>query len=207
MSRHAEILIVSGLPRSGTSLMMQMLDRGGIPAVTDEVRAADRDNPRGYFEFERVKQTKRDSSWLPELAEARSSRWYRSCCMICPTPSGIELSSCNANSMKSLNRKKRCSRVWIVPPHRETPCAAAFSLHLERLFAWLPEQEHMRVLRVSYNDLIADPDGHVAQIARFLDDRPSIADMLSAIDPSLYRNRKSADALRATNPMRRGNNA
>ncbi len=59
-----EIIIVSGLPRSGTSLMMQMLDRGGIPVVTDQVRVADDDNPRGYYEFEAVKRTKQDSSWL-----------------------------------------------------------------------------------------------------------------------------------------------
>src|SRR6516164_9587680 len=62
-----EIIIVSGLPRSGTSLMMQMLDKGGIPVVTDHVRTADADNPRGYYELERVKAIKRDASWLPEL--------------------------------------------------------------------------------------------------------------------------------------------
>src|SRR5262245_20267166 len=65
MSLSNEIIVVSGLPRSGTSLMMQMLDRGGIPAVTDRLRAADEDNPRGYYEFEAVKRTKQDASWLP----------------------------------------------------------------------------------------------------------------------------------------------
>ena len=60
-----EIIIVSGLPRSGTSLMMQMLDQGGITVVTDHVRTADTDNPRGYYELERVKTIKRDVSWLP----------------------------------------------------------------------------------------------------------------------------------------------
>ena len=66
MSLTSEIIIVSGLPRSGTSLMMQMLHQGGIPVVTDEIRTADTDNPRGYYEFERVKKTKEDSSWLPD---------------------------------------------------------------------------------------------------------------------------------------------
>src|SRR5215468_203263 len=65
MVMSSEIIIVSGLPRSGTSLMMQMLHAGGIRVLTDGERAADTDNPRGYFEFERVKQTKRDPSWLP----------------------------------------------------------------------------------------------------------------------------------------------
>jgi hypothetical protein len=61
-----EIIIVSGLPRSGTSLMMQMLEGGGVPAVTDNVRAADVDNPRGYYEFEKVKRIREDASWLAE---------------------------------------------------------------------------------------------------------------------------------------------
>ena len=60
-----QIIIVSGLPRSGTSLMMQMLDNGGIPVVTDNIRTADTDNPRGYYEFEQVKKIKEDVSWLP----------------------------------------------------------------------------------------------------------------------------------------------
>src|SRR6516165_1289807 len=61
----SEIVIVSGLPRSGTSLMMQMLDHGGVPVVTDHIRSADTDNPKGYYEFEQVKTIKRDTSWLP----------------------------------------------------------------------------------------------------------------------------------------------
>src|ERR1700733_14732395 len=60
-----EIVIVSGLPRSGTSLMMQMLDLGGMEVVTDKIRTADTDNPRGYYEFEQVKKIKADASWLP----------------------------------------------------------------------------------------------------------------------------------------------
>src|SRR5262245_3326165 len=58
------ITIVSGLPRSGTSLMMQIIKAGGLPALTDEVRAEDEDNPRGYLEFERVKKLRQDQAWL-----------------------------------------------------------------------------------------------------------------------------------------------
>src|SRR6516165_3287109 len=61
----SEIIIVSGLPRSGTSLMMQMLDQGGLPVVTDNIRSADTYNPRGYYEYEQVKKIKQDASWRP----------------------------------------------------------------------------------------------------------------------------------------------
>src|SRR5436309_1023033 len=67
MSGDPAIIVVSGLPRSGTSLLMQMLEHGGIEVVTDQVRTADPDNPRGYYEFERVKRLKQDASWLPQM--------------------------------------------------------------------------------------------------------------------------------------------
>ena len=60
------ITIVSGLPRSGTSMMMSMLQAGGMDLLTDNERKADIDNPRGYFEFERVKKVKEDPSWLKD---------------------------------------------------------------------------------------------------------------------------------------------
>ena len=60
------ITIVSGLPRSGTSMMMQILEAGGIPILTDNIRKFDEDNPKGYYEFEPVKKTKNDPSWVPK---------------------------------------------------------------------------------------------------------------------------------------------
>src|SRR5262249_21630494 len=63
----AEIIIVSGLPRSGTSLMMQLLDAGGCEGGTANLRTADTDNPPGHYEFEKVKQVKRDASWLADI--------------------------------------------------------------------------------------------------------------------------------------------
>src|SRR5438132_3246059 len=67
LAMDSAIIIVSGLPRSGTSLMMQMLDKGGVEVVTDHVRTPDIDNPRGYYEFEKAKKIKEDASWLPEM--------------------------------------------------------------------------------------------------------------------------------------------
>ena len=60
------ITIVSGLPRSGTSMMMKMLEAGGMELLTDEIRTADADNPKGYYEFERVKQIELDAEWLED---------------------------------------------------------------------------------------------------------------------------------------------
>src|SRR5215207_9218271 len=59
------VVIVSGLPRSGTSMMMRMLAEGGLPVLTDELRGADDDNPQGYLELEVVRQLKEGNvRWL-----------------------------------------------------------------------------------------------------------------------------------------------
>jgi hypothetical protein len=64
--KNETITIVSGLPRSGTSMMMKMLEAGGLEPLTDNIRTADEDNPKGYFEFERVKQIENDKAWLED---------------------------------------------------------------------------------------------------------------------------------------------
>ena len=66
MNDVSSITVVSGLPRSGTSLLMQMLRAGGVPILSDQVRAEDANNPRGYLEFEPVKRLARDASWIPQ---------------------------------------------------------------------------------------------------------------------------------------------
>src|SRR5262245_30589474 len=60
------VTIVSGLPRSGTSMMMKMLEAGGLDPVTDNIRTADEDNPKGYYELEKVMELKNDKSWVPD---------------------------------------------------------------------------------------------------------------------------------------------
>jgi len=68
------ITIVAGLPRSGTSMMMQAIEAGGIPALTDGIREKDVDNPKGYYEFEAVKKTRADSSWVSEAEGKRNGK-------------------------------------------------------------------------------------------------------------------------------------
>ena len=60
------ITIVTGLPRSGTSLMMQMLAAAGVPVLSDGARKADADNPHGYLEDARVMALHSNASWLGE---------------------------------------------------------------------------------------------------------------------------------------------
>src|SRR5687767_1046860 len=71
------ITVVSGLPRSGTSMMMRMLEAGGIPVLIDNVRQPDEDNPAGYYEFEQVKQVRDNTQWLPSARGKTVKMVYR----------------------------------------------------------------------------------------------------------------------------------
>ncbi len=188
----AEIIIVSGLPRSGTSLMMQMLASGGLQAVTDNVRTADTDNPRGYYELEKVKKIKDDASWLPEtrgkvfkmvsqlLFDLPSTERYRIVFM------ERDLDEMLDSQEAMLQRRARAAG-----PREEIK--RAFERHLERLREWLVDQPNMEVLYVKYSDLIKGPEEQSRRVSEFLSGKTDPHAMAAAVDPSLYRNRKPGD--------------
>jgi hypothetical protein len=185
-----EIVIVSGLPRSGTSLMMQMLANGGMEAVTDNLRTADTDNPRGYYEFERVKKIKEDKSWLPQvrgkvvkmvsqlLYDLPASERYR---IIFMERDLDEMLISQEKMLERLGRK--------AAPREEIK--RAFTQHLKRLYQWLEKQENMDVLRVSYNTLLQQPEEQARLVREFLKDGVDLERMVSTVDHGLYRNRKT----------------
>jgi hypothetical protein len=185
-----EIIIVSGLPRSGTSLMMQMLDRGGIPVVTDQLRTADTDNPRGYYEYERVKQTKQDASWLP-AARGKAVKMVSQLLYDLPPTERYRILFMERDLDEVLqSQEKMLARLGRnAAPHERMK--RAFTLHLDRLHNWLRGQPHMQVLCVRYADLVADPHGQAERVRDFLGCRPVPGGMATAVDPSLYRNRRT----------------
>jgi hypothetical protein len=188
MSQDSEIIVVSGLPRSGTSLMMQMLDRGGIPAVTDHARTADEDNPRGYFEFEAVKRTKQDASWLP-AARGKAVKLVSSLLYDLPATETYRILFMQRDLDEVLESQEKMLARLGKPAAPRDRMRSAFRVHLDRLYQWLPQQPHMQTLMVHYNRLLGDPPAEVSSIAQFLGGRATAESMLSAIDPSLYRNR------------------
>ncbi len=189
----SEIIIVSGLPRSGTSLMMQMLQQGGITAVTDEIRAADTDNPRGYYEFERVKKTKEDPSWLPD-ARGKVVKMVSSLLYDLPATETYRIIFMRRDLDEVLeSQEKMLARLSRTAAPRNQ-MKKSFSVHLDRLFHWFPAQPHIKLLEVSYNDLLYSPELEICRVSEFLDHVPSASQMLAAIDFSLYRNRNATPA-------------
>jgi hypothetical protein len=187
------ITIVSGLPRSGTSLMMQMLAAGGISPLTDNLRTPDDSNPRGYFEFEPVKRLRADQSWL---AEARGKAvkiihllmrelpvdgrfQYRVLLMRRP----IEEVLSSQRSMLARQGKSSADPAVL---------AKVYATQLAQLEAWLAANPCFAVLQVEHRRLIGRPAEVAGEIAQFLGGELDAAAMVSAVDPTLYRERQSA---------------
>lgn len=184
------IVVISGLPRSGTSMMMKMLQAGGLEIVTDEFRAADDDNPNGYFEFERVKQmTAGDRTWLDEvggkvvkvisalLEHLPSDRSYKVIFM------EREIKEVLASQKKMLNHRGETSTI----PDEEM--AEQYRTHLKAVKPWLARQPHMDVLYVGYNLMMSDPEPLCRRVIEFLATPLDLEKMQKVPNTKLYRNR------------------
>jgi hypothetical protein len=190
---HPEIIIVSGLPRSGTSLMMQMLASGGVEVVTDAIRSADTDNPRGYFEFERVKKIKEDKSWLPAV-RGKAVKMVSQLLYDLPADERYRILFMERDLDETLVSQEKMLQRLNRPAAPREQIRHAYLLHLERLHAWLERQTNLAVLRVRYNDLVEQPHDQARRVSEFLCGAADVEDMVRAVDASLYRNRKTPTA-------------
>ncbi len=190
------IVVVSGLPRSGTSMMMKMLEAGGLPLLTDHQRAPDEDNPKGYYEFERVKRLPHgDTEWLSQ-AKGKAVKVISALLEYLPSNYRYKIIFMNRDLQEVLasQRKMLVRRGEDPDKVSDEELARLFTRHLHKVKAWLRSQPHMEVLEVNYNALIADPIPHVQRVNRFLGGWLDEDAMLQVVDPNLYRNRMRESA-------------
>jgi len=185
------VTVVAGLPRSGTSMMMQMLAAGGMPVLGDNIRQADEDNLRGYYEFEPVKRTKDDASWL---ADARGHVVKMVYALLVDLPADYEyrvvfmhrnLDEVLASQAKMLERRSEKGASISTDRLR-----SVFSEQLEKVRTWLEDQPHFDVMQIDYGDAINDPECQVRRISDFLGGGLNLALMAAAVDRSLYRQKR-----------------
>ena len=193
MPERPYITIVSGLPRSGTSLMMQMIHAGGVPAVTDEIRTPDTDNPRGYFEFEKVKQIKNDTSWLPE-AVGRVVKMVHLLLLDLPGDYQYRVVFMRRKleevlKSQSVMLERQGKKGAALPP---ATLMKMYQDQIDKVLKWMGERPNFQFVEVNYNELVQDPHAAAERLASFLNEGGSalnIEKMVGAVDPSLYRNR------------------
>ena len=189
MSTRDYVTIVSGLPRSGTSMMMQMLDVGGLPALTDHVRKPDEDNPKGYYEFEPVKRTKQDPSWVPTAVGKVVKMVYR---LLYDLPS--DYSYRVLFMRRKLEEVIKSQEVMLQRSGKsggnlsDEEFMRLFAAEIDKCLRWMNEQPNFRYIQVDYNEMVADPRKQVARVVEFLGDLDA-EKMVGVVDPSLYRQR------------------
>lgn len=183
------IVIVSGLPRSGTSMMMKMLEAGGIGVIIDNIRKADEDNPKGYYEFEDVKKIKEDVSWL-RGAQGKAVKMVSMLLYELPAHYNYkiifmrrEIGELLSSQRKMLERKGEKN----IPADEEM--VRLYEKHLREIEEWLERQANMKVLYLQYGDVLASPQKNAANVIQFLGVPLDIEKMVQAVDKSLYRNK------------------
>ena len=187
-------ILVSGLPRSGTSLMMQMLEAGGLTTLTDKERAADADNPRGYYEWEAIKQIGKKPELLDEerlagcaikcismlLPQMPAKHHYKVIFMTRPIE---EVVASQGRMMNRLGTKG----AELDPEQLQRGLTA----HRNEALHWLKSAPHMELLELDYPALVRDPAPDIAELVKFLGPErlPNKSRMAAVIDAALHRRR------------------
>jgi broad-specificity NMP kinase len=185
------VTVVSGLPRSGTSMMMKMLEAGGMEVLTDKIRTPDEDNPKGYYEFERVKKLPEDQAWLQE-AKGRVVKIISRLLLHLPPQYAYkvifmrrEMGEILASQNQMLMRRGKP-----VGTISDEKMAELFQKHLREVEAWMEKQPTMDVIYVSYNEVLENPVQHIEQINQFLGASLDVNKMVAVVDKALHRQRQ-----------------
>ena len=186
------IYVVSGLPRSGTSMMMKMLEAGGIDPLTDKIRTADEDNPKGYYEFERVKKLdKGDTAWVAE-ARGKSVKVISALLKHLPNDYQYKVIFMRRKTEEILASQKQMLIRRGEPTDRvsDEELASYFAKHLQTTERWLKAQNNVDVLYVSYNEVMENPTEPAEKVNAFLGGILDTKAMTNMVDPKLYRQKK-----------------
>lgn len=187
-----DVVVVSGLPRSGTSMAMRMLAAGGVPLFTDGIRQADEDNPRGYFEYEKIKSLERDpeKNWLPE-ARGKAVKVVSELLPALPSTCLYRVIFINRDLGEVIaSQNKMLLRRGEPLAEDDARIEVLFERHLRVVKSWVKRQKNFELLEIEYREVVADPLENARRIRDFLGLPLDPARMAVAVDTSLYRNRR-----------------
>ncbi|MBW6481850.1 MAG: alkaline phosphatase family protein [Vicingaceae bacterium] len=185
-----DVVIVSGLPRSGTSMMMQMLTKGGLKALVDENREADKNNPKGYYEYEPVKRLANDNSWM-HLASGKVIKVIAQLLPSLPPNFNYkiifmqrEMDEVLVSQQIMLGKKKEKAEKTFSLPLAET-----YKKQIEKTNTWLDSQPNIDILPINYAEVINHPQIEAEKINAFLGNILSQEKMVQVVDSNLYRSK------------------
>ncbi|MBA3647667.1 MAG: alkaline phosphatase family protein [Chitinophagales bacterium] len=186
------ITVVTGLPRSGTSMMMQMLEAGGEEILTDKIRTPDENNPKGYWEFEKVKKVMTDVSWLDE-ATGKVVKIVAPLLSYLPPKYDYKIIFMQRDMAEILRSQQIMlgKKTEIRKNAYPIVLSEAFKKQLEQAEAWLKRSPNAELLYVDYTSVIDNPSESAENVAEFLGAELNIQAMTEVVDIALYRNRAS----------------
>jgi hypothetical protein len=192
------VIVVSGLPRSGTSMAMTMLGAGGVPLLTDGQRTADVSNPKGYFEFEPVKELHKqgDTAWLRE-ARGKAVKIVSFLLTWLPESHSYKVvfMQRDLHEVIASETAMLLERGEAPDAGREAHTRAIYEQHLDKVHRFLANRRCFELLIVKYGDVLHHPAREARRIGAFVG-RPLDVDAMAAVaDPALYRNRRDRLAL------------
>jgi len=184
------VIVVSGLPRSGTSMVMRMLQAGGLEVVTDHVRKPDEHNPVGYFEDNRIKSLGENNAWLTE-ASGRAVKVVSMLLYHLPPTCRYQIVFVRRRMEEILLSQRK----MLQQLNRDqggvddATMATKLDAHLRKIEGWIPRQPNMSCMYVTYDEVVLDPRGHAERLANFLGGNLDVDAMARSVDASLYRSR------------------
>ena len=187
------ITIVSGLPRSGTSMMMSALEAGGMTLVIDGIRNPDDDNPKGYYEYERVKKLPQgEADWLKSY-QGKGIKIISALLTHLPEDYRYQvifmerdIDEILASQQRMLERSGKEEENSV----SEAVMRQSYIDHLDDVKSWLSEKEWIQTIYVSYNKILQNPENEMEKVAAFLNLELDVQRMVEIVDPGLYRQRK-----------------
>ena len=184
--RKDQIVIVSGLPRSGTSLMMQMINKGGIEALTDDKRQADISNPKGYYEYEPVMALHKDNSWLHK-AQNKSLKVVAPLLKFLGPKYRYKVIFMN----RDLGEVVKSQQKMIGKNTESLPVKLfqSYTKHLNQVEVWKEKTPNVELIYLDYKEVLTQTDQAIDKVAKFIGVEMNKEAMKRCIDTSLYRNK------------------
>lgn len=186
------IIIVSGLPRSGTSMMMKALKAGGVELLTDSIRKPNDDNPKGYYEFEPVKSLADGNTAWVDGARGKAVKVISALLKHLPATYSYKVLFMrrNIDEILASQRKMLDNQAKPAPDIDDDQMTQMLKRHLEQVYRWLDQQPNFEYLDVDYNLVLQNPPPIFQEINQFLGYILDTEEMAAEVDPTLYRQRQ-----------------
>ncbi len=192
LKKHNKITVVSGLPRSGTSMMMSALQAGGLDLLVDDIRGADQNNPKGYYEYERVKKLQKgDTAWLPKAC-GKVVKIISALIEYLPETHHYQIIFMERKMDEILTSQDRMLAREGKENQRDISddeLRQTYEEHLAEVKAWMRDKDWIQTLFVNYNETLQRPLQVLKQVSAFLNHRVDPKQMIKIVDPNLYRER------------------